>query len=100
MTIKWIEVNYSFGDQDSVNTNLKFKTPMLKSNLCDYSDANIVAKCTRDLLTAAANENDKALKGVAFKNNAPFRSCVKKINNILTGNAEDLDMVMWMYIIC
>ena len=52
---------------------------MLKSNLCDYSDANIVAKFTRDLLTAAANENDKALKGFAFKNNAPFRSCIKKL---------------------
>ena len=47
---------------------------MLRSDLCDYSDACIVVKGTIDLLAAAANENDKAQKNVAFKNNAPFRS--------------------------
>ena len=44
---------------------------MLRSDLCDYSDAYIVAKGAIDLLAAATNENDKAAK---FKNNAPFRS--------------------------
>ena len=34
---------------------------------------------------------------LAFKNNAPFTSCMSKINNILIGNAEDLDIVMPMY---
>ena len=46
---------------------------MLRSDLCDYFDAYIVVKGTIDLLAAAANENDKAEKNVAFKNNAPFR---------------------------
>ena len=32
-----------------------------------------------------------------FKNDAPFRSCITKINNILVDNAEDLDIVMTMY---
>ena len=32
-----------------------------------------------------------------FKNNAPFCSCLSKINNTLIDNAEDLDIVMQMY---
>ena len=69
---------------------------MLRSDFCDYSDAYIVAKETIDFLALAANENDKAEKNVAFKNNAPFRSCISKINSTLIGNA-DFDIVMSMY---
>ena len=68
---------------------------MLRSDLCDYSDAYINVKRTRDLLAAAPNK--KAEKNVAFKNNAPFRSCISKINSTLIGNAEDLDIAMPMY---
>ena len=49
---------------------------MLRSDLCDYSDAYIVVKGEMDFLAAAANEYDKAEKNVAFKNNAPFTSCI------------------------
>ena len=38
----------------------RLKTSVLRSDLCDYSDAYIVVKGTIDLLTATANENDKA----------------------------------------
>ena len=65
---------------------------MLRSDLCDYSDAYIVVKRTIDLLAAAANENDKTEKDVSFKNNAPFRSCISKINSTLMNNAEDPDL--------
>ena len=65
---------------------------MLRSDLCDYSDAYIVVKRTIDLLAAAANEDDKTEKDVSFKNNAPFRSCISKINSTLMNNAEDLDL--------
>ena len=65
---------------------------MFRSDLCDYSDAYIVVKRTIDLLAAAANENDKTEKDVSFKNNAPFRSCISKINSTLMNNAEDLDL--------
>ena len=70
---------------------------MLRSDLCDQSDVFIVVKRVIDLSAAAANENDKAEKDVAFKNNAPFRSCISKINNPLIDNAEDPDIVMSMY---
>ena len=69
---------------------------MLRSDLCDYSDAYIVVKGTMDLVAAATNENDKAEKNVAFKNKTLFRSCFSKINNTLIDNAENLDIVMLM----
>ena len=53
--------------QYSLNKTLRFKTSMVRSNLCDYSDACIVVKETIDLLVDAAIENDKAQKNVAFK---------------------------------
>ena len=56
-----------------------------------YSDVHIVVK------GGAANENDKAEKNVAFKNNALFRYGISKVNSILIDNAEDLDIVMSMY---
>ena len=39
---------------------MKFKTLILRSYLCDYSDPYFVIKETKDLLAAAANENVKA----------------------------------------
>ena len=70
---------------------------MLRSELCDYSDAYIVVERTIDLLATAANENHKVVKDVAFKNSSPFRSCISKINSTLIDNGEDLDIVMPMY---
>ena len=63
---------------------------MLRSDLCDYSDAYIVVKGGIAFLAAVANEYDKAEKNVAFKNNAPFRSCISKINSTLIDNTEIL----------
>ena len=34
---------------------------------------------------------------LAFKNNAPFISCISKINNVIIENTEDLDIVMPAY---
>ena len=65
---------------------------MLRSNLCDYSNAYIVVKGTSDLLPATANENGKAQKNVSFKNSSSFRSCTLKINSTLIDNAADLDI--------
>ena len=53
---KWIEVNYLSSGQYSVNKNIRFKTSVLRSHLCDYSDAYIVVKGTIDLLDAAENQ--------------------------------------------
>ena len=68
---------------------------MLRSDLCDFSDADIVVKVT---LTKAANRDfiDVRNRFLVFKNNAPFTNCISKIN-VLIDNAEDLDVVMPMY---
>ena len=71
---KWIEINDLLAGQYFVNMNIQFKTPTLKSNWCEYSNAYIVVIVAKDLL--ATNEYDKAQKNATFKNNAPFRSCI------------------------
>ena len=42
-------------------------------------------------------DENRINKKLIFKNNAPFRSCLSKINNKFIDNAEDLDIVMPMY---
>ena len=67
---------------------------MLRSHLCDYSDAYIVVKGT---ITIVRPNGAKRNKEVIFKNNAPFINCISKINGVKIDNAEDLDVVMPMY---
>ena len=74
---------------------------MLKSSLCDYSDAYILVKGTITIAgagaDAAARQADERGKGVAFKNCAPFTNCISEINNTQIYNAKDIDIVMPMY---
>ena len=67
---------------------------MLRSNLCDLSDPDIVAKGTVTITDPNNNAYDKKL---AFKNNGSFMSCISKINKTLIDDTEDLDIVMPMY---
>ena len=83
--------------QYSVNKNIRFKTSMVRSYLCNYNDTCVVVKGTIDLLAAATNKTEKAGKDFLFKNNARFRSCTSQINSKLTENAEDLGIVMPIY---
>ena len=92
ITKKWVEVHDQSGSADDrykPNKQTRFKTSMLRSDLCDYSDAYIVVKRRRVI--------DIRNRFLAFKNNAPFTNCISKINNVLIDNAEDLDIVMPMY---
>ena len=68
---------------------------MLRPDLCDYSDAHIVVKGIISL--TSTNSKTRRNKKLAFKNNAPFRSYISKINNTLIGNAEGLRIVLPMY---
>ena len=78
-----------------VNILLRFKASMLRSDLCDYSDAYIVVK-GRINVTSTNNAN-RENKNLIFKNNSLFKSCISKINNTFIDNAEDLDIVMLIY---
>ena len=74
---------------------------MLKSSLCEYSDAYILVKGTITITgagaDAAARQADERDKGAAFKNCAPFTNCISEINNTQVDNAKDIDIVMPMY---
>ena len=64
----------------------------MRSDLCDYSEAYILVK--RKINDRAVANTDTDQKDAALKKNAPFRSCITKINNALIENAEDLDIVI------
>ena len=68
---------------------------MLRSDLCDYSDAYMWVK--GKITVTNPNDNANFNKELTLKNNAPFISCISKINGELVENAEDLDIVMPMY---
>ena len=98
-TRNWVEINDEARGTCSPNKQIKFKTAMLRSSLCDYSDAfilvkgNITANNTAVDGPAANNTNKK----VIFKNFAPFTNCISKINNKQIDSAEYIDIVMLMY---
>ena len=78
---------------------MKFKTTMLKSSLCDYSDNYFHVKGTitvNNAAAAAAAANNTNRK-VIFKNCAPLIICISEINNTQVDNATDIEIVMPMY---
>ena len=72
---------------------------MLRSSLCDYSDAYILVKGNITVNNTAADgaAANNTNKKVIFKNCAPFTNCISKINNTQIDNAEYIDIVMPMY---
>ena len=80
---------------------IKFKTLMLKSSLCDYSDAYILLSGTITItgagVDAAARQAVEINKGVLFKNCALFTDCIREIKNTQIDNAKGLDILMLMY---
>ena len=98
-TRNWIEISYESRGAYNVNSQIKFKTTMLKSSLCDYSDAYIPVKGTITVNNTAAQgaAANNTYKKVIFKNCAPFTNCISEINNTQIDNAKDIDIVMPMY---
>ena len=72
---------------------------MLKSSLCDYSDAYILVKGTITVNNTAIADADanNTNKKVIFKNCPPFTNCISEINNTQVDHAKDIDIVMPMY---
>ena len=99
-TRNWVEINDE-SRANYANSDIRFKTTMLRSNLCDYTDSYILVKGTITITgaghDAAARQADKKDKGVTFKNCAPFTKCISRINNTHIDNAHDIDIVMPMY---
>ena len=100
-TIEYVRVN-SLSNTYNENKSIRFKTPMLRSNLCDYSDAYILVKGTTTVAAPGANNGANNIRAkrnrpVILKNNAPFVSGITRINGELIEDADDLDIVMPIY---
>ena len=98
-TRNWVEINDDITGAYPPNKQIRFKTEMLRSSLCDYSDAYILVKGNITVNNTAADgaAANNTNKKVIFKNCAPFTNCISKINNTQIDNAEYIDIVMPMY---
>ena len=98
-TKNWVETNDESRGTYNVNSQIKFKTTMLKSSLCHYSDAYILVKGTITVNNTAAADADanNTNKKVIFRNCSPFTNSISEINNTQIYDAKDVDIVMNMY---
>ena len=115
VTKKWIEVYDQSEKNYDPNKEIRIKTSMLRSDLCDFSDAYIVFKgtitVTKKAFTADdferpnnteananatnnVNNNASNEKKLIFKNNAPFINCISKFNGILVNSGTDNDIII------
>ena len=98
ITRQYVKVN-SLSNTYNENKSIRFKTSMLRSDLCDYSDTHILVKGTvtvNGVVNGAENDILTRNRPLILKNNAPFVSCMTKINNEFIEDADDLDIVMPM----
>ena len=95
VTQKCIELYDQSEKNYNINKEIRFKTSILRSDLCDFSNAYIVVKGNITLEVASSANKDN--KKFTFKNNAPFINCISKINGTKIDNAEDLDVLMPLY---
>ena len=98
-TKNWVEISDESRGVYNVGSQIKFKTTMLKSSLCDYSNAYILVKGTISVNNTAADGADanNTNKKLIFRNCASFTNCISEINNTQIDNAKDIDIVMSMY---
>ena len=99
-TRNWVEIN----DESRgayTDADIKFKTTILTSNLCDYADAYILVRGTITITgagaDAAARQADERNKNVIFKYCAPFTKCISRINNAEIDTAQSINIVKLMY---
>ena len=97
-TQSWVEVNDESHGTYNINSQIKFKSSMLRSIWFDYSDAYILVSASKTVPnTAAARADASNRKNIIIKNCAPFTNCISKINNTKIDNAKDIDIVMPMF---
>ena len=65
---------------------------MLRSRLCNYNDAYILAKGTITVKAQAGNNPNNNDNEVLLKNCAPFTDCISEINNTQIDNARYINV--------
>ena len=70
----WVEINDDVKGAHSTNKQIRFKTAMLRSSLCDQSDAYILVKGNISVNNTASKDAaaNNINKKVIFKNCTPF----------------------------
>ena len=100
-TKNWVEINDESKESYGTGSDIKFKTTIPRSNLCDYADAYILVKGIITNTGAgdddAAKQLDETNKGVISKNCVPFTKYISRINSTEIDKAQDIDIVMPMY---
>ena len=95
ITNRWMKVHDQSRGSYNTNKQIRFKKSMLQSDLCDHSNAYVAVK---GIITIEEVDNrDRKNRDFILKSNAPLISCISKINNKLSHNAEDLDVVIPVY---
>ena len=80
-TKNWIEINDEERGTYNTNSQITFKTSILMSSLCDYSDAFILVKITISIEAKTGNKPNNRDKKFVFNICAPFTDCISEINN-------------------
>ena len=96
----WVEINDDEPRRNNSSSQTNFKNSMLKSDLCDYSDANILLKGTTTVwnTAATAEATNTVNEKVILKRCVLFTDCISQINNTQTDNAKIWMLLSW-YII-
>ena len=67
-TKNWVEINDDSCRTHNVNSQIKFKTLMLRSSLCNYSDAYILVSGTITVPNTGIAANSSIRKSIIIKN--------------------------------
>ena len=78
ITNKWIEVHDESGGSCNINKEIRFKTSMLRSYICDYSDAYIVIKETITVKLEKDGAIDGYNRNLILKSNTPLLTAYQK----------------------
>ena len=95
-TKNWVEINDESRGTQNVKSQIKFKITMLKTYVIILMHISLLTiRGAGD--DPAPRQGDERDKGVAFKNCAPFTSCISEISDTHVDNCKDIDIVMPLY---
>ena len=98
-TKNWVEIIDESTGMYNEDNQIRFEMSMLRSSLCDYSDAYILVKGTITVVNTTARDQptNGSNKKEIFKNFAPFTNFISNITNMQVDDVYGIDVVMPMY---
>ena len=94
-TKNWVKINDDSWGTYNKDSQLRFKTSVLRSSLCDYSNVYILVKGTITSAQETAAASNVAKENGILNNCVPFTSGISRINNTQVEYAQHVDVVMW-----